>query len=437
MAAEDRPEDDQDPLEGEPSSEGEFGLAADAPGEEPDSPYRNLLFPLVVVPAMIVIVVLLVYTLVGAITGEEATVDENLNRVLHGGSNERTQAAYALVAQLAENHRALIDGEELPWEISDEFAPNLAGALEGLGEDEAQLQYVISSSLHHLGDPAGLVGLRKILALGELFDALGDLGEFGRQGVGVIQVGRLALPVLYFQPPYGNCPNFGDASTYGTHLHYQDREVYQREFHEPRMYRLTIEMLRAGTGGDNPSAYRIALDHQLDRANPVFEQELLFMLNLLQENVGATGVFASDASREDYLGTLHLDWQVFPPGTQVELVRRLIGGRSVSRDEEATVAARVALFSRLRPRAFLRGTGGLNSYVGAQYADDLVVFENTRYGNALYILYDNWEEVSQRSRLELLRGTDANFDRIVHTEGWEEAFRKNLQREKHRRGIRD
>jgi len=263
-----------------------------------------------------------------------------------------------------------------------------------------------------------------------------DMGKYSARNQHGWEVVRRDLPMIT-KTYYWETPNFGNAATYGTHIHYQDREVYQREFHEPRMYRFAIEMLRSGTGGDNPSAYRFALDHQLDRANPVFEQELLFMLNLLQENVGVIGVFASDASREEYLGTLHLDWQVFPPGTQAEVVKRLIGGRSVSRNEEATVAARVALFSRLRPRAFLRGTGGLNSYVGAQYADDLVVFENTRYGNALYILYDNWEEVSQRSRLELLRGTDANFDRIPHTEGWEGAFRKILQREKRRRGIRD
>ncbi|WP_140056016.1 hypothetical protein [Oceanibaculum nanhaiense] len=263
-----------------------------------------------------------------------------------------------------------------------------------------------------------------------------DMGKYSMRNQHGWEVVRRDLPMIT-KTYHWETPNFGDASTYGTHLHYQDREVYQREFHQPRMYRLTVEMLRARTEGDNPSAYRIAVDHQLDRANPVFEQELMFMLNLLQENVGAVGVFASDASREDYLGTLHLDWQIFPPGTQADLVRRLIGGRAVSREEEATVTDRVALFSRLQPRAFLKGTGGLNSYVGAQYADDLVVFENTRYGNALYILYDNWEEISQRSRLELLRGTDANFDRILHTQGWKKAFLKVLQREKRRRGIRD
>jgi len=173
------PEDQQEEAPNGPlkSPSGEGG--AEAPPLESEaestSPYRNLLFPLVVVPAMIVIVVLLVYTLVGAITGEEATVDENLHRVLHGGSNERTQAAYALVAQLAENDRARIGGEQLPWEVSEALAPKLSDALTGLGEDEVQLQYVLASALLHLDDPAGIDGLRGILALGEEADPEGRL----------------------------------------------------------------------------------------------------------------------------------------------------------------------------------------------------------------------------------------------------------------------
>jgi len=261
-----------------------------------------------------------------------------------------------------------------------------------------------------------------------------EMGKYSTRNRFGWEVVRRDLPMIT-KTYYWETPNFGDASTYGTHLHFQDREVYQREFNEPRMYGLNVEMLRASRA-DNPNAYRLGIDHMLDRGHPAFEQELLFMLNLLQENCGAVGVFASEASREDYLGTLHLDWQVFPPGNQEDVVRQLIGRRRVSREEVEAVSDRVALFARLRPRAFIRGSGGLASYVVAQYADDLVVFENIRYGNALYVLYDDWEDVSQRSRLELLRGTDARFDRIVHSEGWEDIFDRILQREKRLRGIR-
>jgi hypothetical protein len=61
----------------------------------------------------------------------------------------------------------------------------------------------------------------------------------------------------------------------------------------------------------------------------------------------------------------------------------------------------VRLFSSLKPTAYLAGTAKFSAYVGAQFAPDLVVFENVKYGNALYVLYDNWRDVSKRSRLDM------------------------------------
>lgn len=229
-------------------------------------------------------------------------------------------------------------------------------------------------------------------------------------------------------------PNFGDAATYGTHTHDLKQEVYQREHYEPRFYELEVELLKAGK--DNAAGlFRFALDRDLDRASEVFEDDLLLALNLLQENVGTCGVFASDAGRADYISTVQLDWQFFPPGTRDEVVERILRGSKITGEAARTVAERVALFERLEPRQYLRGAGGLHSYVGAKFADDLVVFENVRYGNALYVLYDDWEDVSQRSRLELLKGTDERFDRIIHTDGWEDRFLKLLRKKKRERGL--
>jgi hypothetical protein len=78
---------------------------------------------------------------------------------------------------------------------------------------------------------------------------------------------------------------------------------------------------------------------------------------------------------------------------------------------------------------YLRGTSSFGSYVGAQFADDLVVFENVTYGNALYVLYNDWREDSKRSCLDLLKGTTQNFDRFPHTEGWEDRFEAHIQGE--------
>lgn len=139
-------------------------------------------------------------------------------------------------------------------------------------------------------------------------------------------------------------------------------------------------------------------------------------------------VYASDAAREDYIGAIALDWEIFPPGTAEQVIAAIKRSRrSNSGEHDKIMADRIKLFATLKPRAFLRGRGGFSTYVGAQFADDLVVFENTTYGNALYVLYDNWEEVSKRSRLDLLKGTSSRFDRFQHRDGWEDRFLTHMQ----------
>ena len=218
-------------------------------------------------------------------------------------------------------------------------------------------------------------------------------------------------------------PNFGDGARFGWHMHTWEREVYQHQVFEPQGMHIETEVLEA-RGGDHV-VVKFALTPMLSRDQPEFELMLLWSLNVLQENTGVTGVFASEATREDFIGTIQLDWQVFPPGTIEEVIERLVArpaNPGNAPDFDGHVRDRVALFNRLNPTSYLRGQGGFGSYFGAQFADDLVVFENLKYGNALYVLYEDWDAVSQRSRLDLLRDNDAKFDRIIHTDDWQERF---------------
>ena len=105
-------------------------------------------------------------------------------------------------------------------------------------------------------------------------------------------------------------------------------------------------------------------------------------------------------------------------------------------DFDRHVRDRVRFFNKFNPAAYIRGQGGFGSYFGAQFADDLVVFENLRYGNAVYVLYENWDEASQRSRIDLLRDHDAKFDRIIHNDNWEERLAVLLQAKLESRGLR-
>jgi hypothetical protein len=88
---------------------------------------------------------------------------------------------------------------------------------------------------------------------------------------------------------------------------------------------------------------------------------------------------------------------------------------------------RVTVMHRLKPEAYITGTDGFLRYFGAKFGDDFVAFENARYGNALYIMYDGWEALSQRSRIELLAGDRDSYDRIEHRKGWVDQLRGRVQ----------
>jgi hypothetical protein len=109
-----------------------------APGGEERSPYRNLFVPLVVVPFMVVGVLVGVFVFFGAVSGQEASIDENLARLTSGGSNESKQAAMSLVAQALENRRALEQGAATPWPPPPDFENKLEGAWESIGDDPLQ-----------------------------------------------------------------------------------------------------------------------------------------------------------------------------------------------------------------------------------------------------------------------------------------------------------
>lgn len=74
-------------------------------------------------------------------------------------------------------------------------------------------------------------------------------------------------------------------------------------------------------------------------------------------------------------------------------------------------------------------TNEFRRYFGAQFAHDLVAFENIEYGNAIYVMFDDWEELSKKSRTELLSSRIHNFKRIPHTITWKRRLRQLIMEE--------
>ena len=159
----------------------------------PDSPYKNLLVPLVVVPALIVMVLVLIFVLFVAVTGEESTPRENLDRLLNGGYNERKQAAFNLVRQVLDHRRNEAQGKnESAW-VDASFLPELRAARERVdelrGPRDVPIPLVLSSLLAQLGEAEGVAQLAEMTQLGDELDpereyrmyAAMTLGAIGRE----------------------------------------------------------------------------------------------------------------------------------------------------------------------------------------------------------------------------------------------------------------
>jgi hypothetical protein len=152
------------------------------------SPYKNLFVPLVVVPAAIVAAIVLVYLFFGAINKrEDASLAENLDRVVNGGAGERTQAAFSMVVQLAENQQAKNAGKPMPWPIDASFLPKLREAWKKAPTDDPRIRLVLATMLAELGDPDGVPNLIALLDVRDAddadgtvrFNAVANLGALG------------------------------------------------------------------------------------------------------------------------------------------------------------------------------------------------------------------------------------------------------------------
>jgi hypothetical protein len=222
-------------------------------------------------------------------------------------------------------------------------------------------------------------------------------------------------------------PDWGDWSK-GSHLVTHTRDVYKRDFMPPKEVELAITLLEERGGGT--FLVKFAIDQVINRHSEDFEAELLYNLNILHENVGSVDVFPSEATFADYAATIRVDWELLPVGRLAprEAVQQLLRGRPVSPEQQRIMEQRMAVFAKLRPTHFVAGTSGFIRYFGAKFADDFVVFENVRYGNALYVMFERWQELSQRSRIDLLKGDREGFERIEHRDGWEDRLDAMLQR---------
>jgi hypothetical protein len=222
----------------------------------------------------------------------------------------------------------------------------------------------------------------------------------------------------------GERPIYGDY-TKGTFSLFITKMVTAYDNIPPREISLIVEILETNIQNDqNHYIFKIATNQVLNQNIDNFDDELLFNLNLLQENIGSVNVFSSETTREEYLDTLEVNWEIFPPGERDEDLERITQNlRNLTPQRIEEINDRYNFLHNENPNRIIIGRSGMLRYFGAKFSENLVVFENTRYGNAIYILFENWRELSRLSRLEIQNRPSDQYIRIPHSRNWKGTVR--------------
>ncbi|MDF3788665.1 hypothetical protein P3S37_25300 [Enterobacter hormaechei] len=247
-------------------------------------------------------------------------------------------------------------------------------------------------------------------------------GKYSLKNVFGEEIVRRDLPKETHYTEIGS-PNWGDSSN-GTHTVRLPHEKYPRDIIPPKL--IAIEINHKQSSGSH-FIFNFRVTRILEKKSSTFDDDLLFDLNLLQENLGKCGVENADKPISTYAATLIVSWDIFPPGSKEEVLSRIFRGKNITPDKKNVAENRYDFFMSLEPKKIVTGNSTFSNYLGAMLEDDLVVFENIEYGNAIYILYDNWDEISKLSRIDLLSGRAGNnFDRIIHSGNWKDEVRKKV-----------
>lgn len=218
-------------------------------------------------------------------------------------------------------------------------------------------------------------------------------------------------------------PNFGDPDK-GYHEISRKLMVYQRTHIPARDWDISLNV--ENQDGDR-ALITAKLITPLDKDNERFNEDLFFAINLMQEQFSDCHALDSELSDEEIRRITVVDWDIFPPGTIDGFIEKAVNRiKEPSPEKVESFKQRTNILKQLNPVEYILGSGMNSRYFGAKFAENVVVFENLEYGNAIYILSDNWKEISRMSRIDILRKHENEYIRILHNKGWEKNLIKTI-----------
>lgn len=194
---------------------------------------------------------------------------------------------------------------------------------------------------------------------------------------------------------------------------------FQREFIDAYSIELIIKQ-------DNQNNKILTHNIQIKKS----EKELVkHIINLYLELFGACEIVGDDFVSKVKTKIKRVNWHILPQGEMPwerlkHSLDEMLDTVKVEHKEDAL--NRFEFINKFSPNFVARGNGGFNDYVVFAFEDkNLYIMENAFAGNATYVFKDDWMNISQLTKAEILKG-NLQEDRLIHKKNWKRLMTEKL-----------
>lgn len=168
-------------------------------------------------------------------------------------------------------------------------------------------------------------------------------------------------------------------------------------------------------------------DNEQVISSPVYElneaniEIIIHSINLFLEIFGECQFFTEKLNEIINLPMKRLNWKILPQGIMPwtklnEEIKPII--IKAPRGKQVVIKYRLENIHKYNPDFAAIGIGGFRGYIIMGFRHkNIYALESLYYGNATYISGEKWEELSKKTKAEVLN-KGLQTDRIIHREGW-------------------
>lgn len=197
-------------------------------------------------------------------------------------------------------------------------------------------------------------------------------------------------------------------------------ERYPRTFVPPPSVELTI-----ATDSDGNRIVRTPVMHDWKS----HKADVLHAANLLLELFGECEFYDTDLRRLVEVPIKRLNWRILPPGQRPwaslrKEIKPIVD--ELPKGNRPVVQYRLETINKYKPDFAAIGEAGFRGYIILGFSGrNLYVLESLFYGNATYVFGERWEELSKKTKAEIL-AQGLQSDRFIHRSGWKDNIRQLL-----------